>query len=147
MNTQADQAAEPPRRAGRSIGAVIAGFVAVVVLSLGTDQVLHVLKVYPPWGERMADRLFALATAYRIVYTILGSYITARLAPRRPMKHALVLGVAGLFFAGVGLVATWGKDLGPAWYSIGIVVTAMPCAWAGGKLYEMRAANAVGGSR
>jgi len=35
----------------RSIGAVAAGFVAVFVLSLGTDQVLHVLKVYPPWGE------------------------------------------------------------------------------------------------
>jgi hypothetical protein len=35
----------------RSAGAVLLGFVVVVVLSLGTDQVLHVLRVYPPWGE------------------------------------------------------------------------------------------------
>src|SRR2546428_198285 len=65
----------PPRRRWRSVGAVVAGFVAVFALSVGTDQVLHVLKVYPPWGEPMAGALFMLATAYRIVYTILGGYI------------------------------------------------------------------------
>jgi hypothetical protein len=31
------------------------GIVAVYVLSLGTDQVLHMLKVYPPWGQPMYD--------------------------------------------------------------------------------------------
>ena len=36
----------------RSTGAVLAGFVAIVALSLGTDQVLHVLKVYPPGASR-----------------------------------------------------------------------------------------------
>ena len=45
----------------RSTGAVAAGFAAIVVLSLGTDQVLHVLRVYPPWGEPMAGGLFAVA--------------------------------------------------------------------------------------
>src|SRR2546422_2272566 len=73
----------------RSTGAVAAGFAAIVVLSLGTDQVLHVLRVYPPWGEPMAGGLFAVATAYRIVYTVLGGYITARLAPHAPVRHAL----------------------------------------------------------
>ena len=38
---------------GRSILAIFIGFVAVVVLSLGADEVLHLLKVYPPWGEPM----------------------------------------------------------------------------------------------
>jgi hypothetical protein len=36
------------RRLWRSTTAVLLGFVAVLVLSLGTDQVLHVLEVYPP---------------------------------------------------------------------------------------------------
>jgi hypothetical protein len=39
-----------PRGWLRSAGAVLAGFFAVVVLSLVTDQVLHALQVYPPWG-------------------------------------------------------------------------------------------------
>ncbi len=50
-------------RAWRSTGAVVTRFVAIVVLSLGTDQVLRTLAVYPPWGQRMAEGLFALATA------------------------------------------------------------------------------------
>src|SRR2546422_5394054 len=71
-----------PRRPWRSVVAVVAGFVAVAVLSLGTDQVLHTLQIYPPWGQAMADSLFLLATAYRIVYGVVGGYVTARLAPR-----------------------------------------------------------------
>src|SRR3989441_8243345 len=86
----------PPRRRWRSVGAVVAGFVAVFALSVGTDQVLHVLRVYPPWGEPMAGVLFVVATAYRIVYTVLGGYITARLAPHAPARHALILGLVGL---------------------------------------------------
>src|SRR6266404_8085901 len=43
-------------------------------------------------AARMAGGLppFALATAYRIVYGIATSYLVARLAPDRPMLHALV---------------------------------------------------------
>jgi hypothetical protein len=78
---------------GRSIGAVLAGFVAIVVLSLGTDAALHASGVFPPWGQPMGDALFLLATAYRIVYGVAGSYIAARLAPDRPMPPALALGV------------------------------------------------------
>jgi hypothetical protein len=55
----------------------------VFVLSLGTDQVLHVLNVYPPWDQPMYDpRLNALALAYRCVYGVVGSYIIARLRRR-----------------------------------------------------------------
>jgi len=44
-----------PRRLVRSTAAVFVGFISVAVLSLGTDQVLHVFEVYPPWGEPMYD--------------------------------------------------------------------------------------------
>lgn len=129
----------PPRML-RSIGAVVAGLLAVIILSLGTDVVMHATKIFPPWGERMSDALFVLATAYRSVYAVVGSYIAARLAPDRPMKHALVLGFIGLALSIVGLVATWnsGPELGPRWYPIALVVTALPCAWVGGTLYAMQ---------
>jgi multisubunit Na+/H+ antiporter MnhB subunit len=120
----------------RSIGAVVAGFVAVVVLSLGTDVVLHATKVFPEWGQPMSDALFLLATAYRTIYCIAGTYIAARLAPDKPMKHALVLGVVGLIISTAGAVATWNKgpEFGPHWYPVALIVTAIPCAWLGGRL-------------
>jgi hypothetical protein len=130
-------ASTPPRRLWRSTGAVAAGFVAVVVLSLGTDQVLHWLRVYPPWGQPMAGSLFLLATAYRIVYSVLGGYITARLAPHAPLGHALILGLIGLVpGAGGVMVAIAKPELGPLWYPVALAVTGLPCAWLGGVLYR-----------
>jgi hypothetical protein len=116
---------------------VLAGFFAVVILSLGTDQVLHMLKVYPPWGEPMRDPgLNLLALAYRIVFTFFGGYLAARLAPRNPMRHAFVLAIIGLVMGVMGVIATSGLDLGPRWYPIAIAVTALPCTWVGGLLYR-----------
>jgi hypothetical protein len=122
----------------RSVVAVFFGFITVVVLSLGTDQILHVLKVYPPWGQPMYEPgLNLLALAYRIVYAILGSYIAARFAPRNPIRHAMALGIIGLVLSTAGAITTITKyDLGPAWYPIALVVTALPCAWIGGALYR-----------
>ena len=127
-----------PRRRGRSALALITGLLVGVALSLGTDQVLHVLGVYPPWGQTMSDGLFLLATGYRIVYTIIGSYVAARLAPYRPMWHAMVLGVVGLVVSIAGAAATWNHEppLGPHWYAMAVALISIPCAWIGGKIWE-----------
>jgi hypothetical protein len=127
-----------PRRIGRSIAAILAGFLAVFILSLGTDQLLHFLEVYPPWGQPMFDpALNALALAYRILYTILGGYIAARLAPHHPIRHAVILGAIGFVIAGAGAIFTITKyDLGPDWYPIALAVTALPCSWLGGALHR-----------
>jgi hypothetical protein len=131
---------QPPRRMLRSIGALLAGFVVVVVLSLGTDLVLHAAGVFPPWGDPMSDALFVLATVYRTAYALLGSYLTARLAPYKPMKHALGGGVVGLVLSTIGAVSTWdkGPEFGPHWYPLALVATALPCAWAGGRLRTLQ---------
>jgi hypothetical protein len=127
-----------PRR-WRSAGAVLLGLVAVVVLSLGTDQVLHLLQVYPPWGEPMRDPgLNFLALAYRIIYGIAGSYLAARYAPHSPMRHALIVGAIGTVLATAGAIAAIPMDLGPAWYPIALALTAFPCAWIGGALHASR---------
>jgi hypothetical protein len=120
----------------RSIVAVAAGFLTVVVLSLATDQLFHVLNVYPPWGQPMYDTgLNALALSYRIVYTLLGGFITARLASTAPMRHVTVLAVIGLFAGIAGaVVAITQAYFGPNWYPIAIAVTAYPCTWFGGRL-------------
>jgi len=124
----------PPRRAGRSILALPAGIVVGVALSIGTDALLHAAGIFPELGRPMSDALFVLATTYRIVYSILGSYVIARLAPNRPMQHALLGGAIGLLVSIIGAVATWNRDLGPHWYPVALAVTALPCAWLGGKI-------------
>lgn len=139
MTMETETTSAHPRRRLRSIGAVLVALIAVFVLSLGTDQVLHVLRVYPPWGQTMSDALFLLATGYRVVYGVAGGYIAARLAPDRPMQHALALGLLGLILSIAGAAATWNHvpSLGPHWYPLVLIVTAMPCAWAGGKLHNI----------
>jgi multisubunit Na+/H+ antiporter MnhB subunit len=136
-----------PRRFWRSVGAVVAGLLAIVVLSTATDAVMHATGVFPPAGQPMSDALWLLATAYRIVYGVAGCYIAARLAPDRPMQHALVLGVVGLVLSIAGAAATWnrGPGFGPKWYPLAVIAIALPCAWAGGRLRVMQLRTRAGG--
>ena len=118
----------------RSVLAVFAGLVAVVALSLGTDEGLIAAGIFPSFDKPNAftTGMLLAATAYRSAYAVLGSFIAARLAPSRPMTHALALGVLGFGLATAGAVMMQG--VGPAWYPIALVATALPCAWLGGIL-------------
>lgn len=141
-----DAQTDRPRNVGRSVAAVLIGIFAGIIVTLGTDIVLHAIGVFPPWGQAVGDAPLVLATAYRIVYGIAGSYIIARLAPDWPLRHALVGGIVGLVLSTLGAVVTWnrGPAFGPHWYPLALVLTAMPCAWAGGKLrvLQLRARSA-----
>ncbi|MDB6095171.1 MAG: hypothetical protein JWM32_2733 [Verrucomicrobia bacterium] len=129
----------PGRNLLRSTGAVFLGIFVVFVLSLGTDQVLHVLKIYPPWNEAMWDnRLNALALSYRIVYGVVGGFVTAKCAPRNPLRHALIMGWIGFGLSVAGAIGGIVMKMGPAWYPIVLALTALPCAWAGGRLGSKR---------
>src|SRR4051812_39963253 len=99
-----------PGRILRSIGAILAGTLTIVILSTGTDAAMYAIGIFPTLGQPMSDGLLLLATIYRTIYGIAGSYITARLAPDRPMMYALVLGVMGLVISIVGVVVTWNQE-------------------------------------
>src|SRR5450432_1268709 len=121
---------------GRSILAVFAGALVGVILSIATDKLMPGAGHFTILGQPMSDRLFLVATGYRTLYGILGSYIAARLAPSRPMLHAMVLGLIGLAATFAGLVATWNKgpEFGPHWYPLSLVVLTLPQSWLRGKL-------------
>jgi hypothetical protein len=122
----------------RSIWAVVAGVLVIIVVTTLVDIVLHTAGVFPPMNQPINDALAALATSYRIVISIGGAWLTARLAPDKPMKHAMILGFVGLVLGLVGVVATWNLGLGPRWYPILLAVLAIPQFWAGGRIYEMQ---------
>ena len=115
----------------RRIGSVVVGFVAIVVLSVATDEVLHRTGVMP--RTALFDTgLLILALAYRSLFSVIGCYLTGRLAPDRPVGHALALGVVGVVVSAAGTVA--GRDLGPIWYGASLAVVSLPLSWLGGRL-------------
>jgi hypothetical protein len=136
-------AAKSSTRIWRSVGAVLAGVLVGALLSLGVDVILHALHFFPPWGEPVSSGPLAAATAYRAVFGILGAYVTARLAPSRPMAHALILGALGTVVSAAGAIATWNKGpaFGPHWYPVALVVIGIPCAWLGGVLAQRAIPN------
>jgi hypothetical protein len=123
--------------AWKSTGAILAGFVAIVALSAGTDAILEATGVFPPFKVQFEQNyvpanMLIVATIYRIVYSVAGCYLAARLAPSRPMRHAMILGAVGVVVTTIGTIVMWGH--GPAWYPILLIVVSLPCAWFGGKL-------------
>ena len=123
----------------KSLGAIVAGLVVIIGATTLVDIALHAPGVYPPMDQPLDDRLALLATAYRIAISVGGAWLTARLAPNEPMKHAMILGYVGVVLGLVGVVATWNLGLGPRWYPILLAVLAIPQCWAGGRIYEMQA--------
>jgi hypothetical protein len=122
----------------KSVRAVGAGVVVIVVVTTLVDIALHAIGVFPPATQPLSDKLAALAAFYRIVISIGGAWLTAKLAPSKPMKHAMVLGYVGVVLGLVGVVVTWNLGLGPRWYPIALAVLAIPQCWAGGRIYEMQ---------
>ena len=122
----------------KSIWAVLAGVLVIIVVTTLVDIVLHATGVFPPMDQPINDALALLATSYRIVISVGGAWLTARLAPVRPMKHAMIVGYVGIVLGLVGVVATWNMGLGPRWYPISVTVLAVPQCWIGGKIYEIQ---------
>jgi hypothetical protein len=128
----------PPRRPVlRSIGAVAAGLVATFAITTAFDVLMHVTGVFPPPGAPpMSNALFLVALGYRLVFDVAGSYLTARLAPSRPVRHALSLGGLGVVLCLAGALAF--RNQGPLWYPLALAASSLPCAWWGGRLAERR---------
>jgi len=125
----------------KSIWAVVAGVLFVIVMTTIVDGVLHLVGFFPPMDQPIDDRQSLVATTYRIIISIAGAWITARLAPAKPMEHVLVLGIVGTMLGLIGVAATWTRGLGPRWYPVALAVLAIPQSLAGGWLYLRQSGN------
>lgn len=119
----------------KGIGAVLTGFVFIIVTHTLTDFVLEKLGIFPPPAQGFhVAWMVVTATVYRTIYTIAGGYLTAALAPQPPMRYVLILGLIGLAMGTLAAIVTVPMKLGPAWYPIALAVLALPSVWLGGKL-------------
>ena len=120
----------------RSILAVVVGYLFIGLLSFGADAGLRSAfpDAYSPTGRVDSLGILLLTMAYVAIIAIAGCYITARMAPRNPMKHALILGVLGV----ITQVAMWAQfwNTAPAWFHIVSALLVMPYAWIGGRIRE-----------
>ncbi|HEV8426454.1 MAG TPA: hypothetical protein VGQ41_00980 [Pyrinomonadaceae bacterium] len=121
----------------RSVGAVLAGLIFIGVTHTGTDAILENIGVLPKGHLHVGTGLILIVIGYRAVLSLIGCYITARLAPSSPMKHALALGIVGVLLSAAGAIATANMNLGPSWYAWTLVAISLPIAWLAGKLYEL----------
>lgn len=133
----------------KSIGAVLAGVVGIILTTTFVDIALHATHVYPPMPDPQAGvpvtpltgKLALLASSYRLVISIAGAYVTAKLSPGKPMRDALILGLVGTALGTAGAVATWNLNMGPHWYAVSLAVLAIPQCLFGGWLYARRSKN------
>ncbi len=117
----------------KDIGAILSGFISVVILSVGTDALLEKLNIFPSASEGLfVTWMLVLAFIYRSIYAIVGGYVTAKLTSTNPMRNVKILGFLGIIGGVAGVVAGW--NLSDHWYPIALAVTAFPLTWFGGKL-------------
>src|SRR5262245_29973078 len=129
---------------GRSSAAVLAGLVTIGVLSHATDALLRAIGTFPAFGTPMSEPAFALAFTYRCLFSVLGCYLTARLAMRAPTLHAFVLGGIGFVISATAAIVCWdrGPEFGPHWYPLLLVASAFPAAWLGAAWFTRSRAHA-----
>ena len=119
---------------GRSIAAVVYGMVFVGTVWFAATRALRSIMpaAFTPDGRVASATVLLIIVGYVFVFAVAGCYLTARLAPNRPMRHAMALGAIGLVFNGVGTVARW--HMAPPWYHALSLALVLPAAWLGGKL-------------
>ena len=116
-------------RATRSALAVLAGLLTTALLSLLVDDHLHRARVFPPWGQPyFGTGPYILAVAYRSIFDVVGFLATARLAPRRPSRHVVILAAIGCAVGLLSVVPTVTAKLGPVWYPVALALMTVPSA-------------------
>lgn len=127
----------------KSIGAILAGFILAFLLSRGMDVLLESTGVFPTVEYQLKHGfnilwMNILAIFYRVLFSAIGGYVTAKLAPTKPMGHVMILGILGTVIAIIAnIVFSMIPEMAnvlPLWFSIALVVTALPSVWIGGKL-------------
>jgi hypothetical protein len=119
----------------RSIGAVIAGYFTLAVLTAGTIFLLG--TVFPASYTPTNTGWVLFNLLYGALYAVLGGYVTGLIAQRAEVRHGLALGIVMVVLSIVTFVLTQTGPTPtgqPLWYSIALVVLALPTPVLGGYL-------------
>jgi hypothetical protein len=121
----------------RSLAALFAGLVVMFVMVIGCTRfavwLLHLKSGHPAPGY------LALNVAYSLLAATAGGWVTARLAPRRPLLHGVVL--AGIVLL-LGVLSYHGYHGGqPGWYQALMLIAPFGCNIGGAYVYRVQQAR------
>ncbi|MGI8992524.1 MAG: hypothetical protein ACR2I2_23455 [Bryobacteraceae bacterium] len=118
----------------RIIGAVAAGYVAIGVLVVLTDQVCAAL--IPGFASMTTPprSYFAISSLTGFLYSIVGGYLCAWIARTRSRIATVGLIIFGEFMGVVSLAMFW--KTAPHWYGFALLVIFPPGIWLGSSLYS-----------
>ncbi|HEV2575874.1 MAG TPA: hypothetical protein VGU25_01575 [Acidobacteriaceae bacterium] len=118
---------------GRSILALLAGFIAEPLLVVAADWIFA--RAHPgaftPEGH-VAGTAAIVVLIYVQVINAISGYITGRIAPQRPALHAFILGIVGFVLCVIVSAYSWNAQ--PHWYLLGGILLAIPSTTLGGYL-------------
>jgi hypothetical protein len=125
----------------RSIGAVLAGLISIVILSGVISAILTQTDVFPKGKLPLHGSLSVVMSilVYQVIIYAVGCFATVKLAPQDPMQHVLVLGGLGTILnlaSGLGLATKNGVVF--FWFYLSLAVLSLLTAWVSGKLYGMK---------
>ncbi|MEJ1964258.1 MAG: hypothetical protein WDO56_23015 [Gammaproteobacteria bacterium] len=108
------------------------------MMSLGGDLLFRRVSpaAFDAKGTAHGDGTLFIIMGYEALFALIAGYVTARLAIRRPMTHALAMG--GLVLLGRIPTALLAWDTAPPWFHIGVMLLIVPAALLGAKLSELR---------
>jgi hypothetical protein len=115
-------------RIGRIILAVLAGYIADALLVVATELTLRT----PGRHVTQPLRYFVTDLITQCFYTIIGGYLTCRIAGTAHRAAMLSLICLGLVVGSASLVASWRME--PPWYRIALHAAYPACVWIGCKL-------------
>ncbi len=110
----------------RSVLAVVLGYVVMLVAYRGSDIILTAFQ--PEFVPDPAYFVFLLGTGF--FFMIAGGYVTALLAGRSEMKHALSLGALSIAMSILERIFFAADQ--PLWYTIALMFLSIPSALVGG---------------
>jgi hypothetical protein len=131
----------------RSVLSVLAGIAVLTVTSFAIEAALNplLMRVFPetlPDAEALSSNPWVrtLTFAYGLLCVAAGGYVAARVARRRPVTHAAVMGIIQAGLTIVAMLSPVGNHASRSQWIV-IAILSIPAAIAGGVVYKGRKPN------
>jgi hypothetical protein len=117
---------------GRSVGAVLAGYIVIGILVVLTDQIWS--RSVPGFSSlpQPPTYYFAITLLTDFLYSAVGGWVAIRIGQRRQLQHAVGLIIFGELIGIATQIALWSTV--PHWYGVSILILYPVGVWLGAKL-------------
>jgi peptidoglycan/LPS O-acetylase OafA/YrhL len=129
----------------RSVISVVCGFVTIVILALLTDLILMIVTPgsFSDDGATRSLPLLVLALVYGFLFSAFGGYVTALIAKRAEIKHAVGLIILHLTMSIISSIQF--AETAPMWWHASAIALIIPSVLLGSylRLMQKRASGEI----